>query len=178
MKKEENKYIFSNVFALVDYIRYLYGKTHDHKEISPIKLQKSLYFLFAFWGGMIEKSKDNSEYVEYDFSNYSQYLFEEQFQAWVYGPVLPEVYRKYKDIDKEVPKEYDENKLFNNDSFLKDTTNSILNDIFDVADFKLVSLAHEDLCWKSHFDIEELTHENTIPREEIVYEYSKRESII
>ena len=29
------------------------------KEISPIKLQKSLYFCFAYWGGFVRKSKLN-----------------------------------------------------------------------------------------------------------------------
>lgn len=177
MEKEENKYIFNDIFVLANYVRYLYGHTHDYKEISPIKLQKSLYFLFAIWGGMVEKSKDNADFVEYNCGNYSPYLFEEQFEAWVYGPVLPSIYKKYKEEIEEVPKTYDDN-LFNGDTFLKETIESILNDIFNVADFKLVSISHEDMCWKNHFDIEDIVHEEIIPREEIINEYSKRESII
>ena len=175
--KNDDKYIFDNVFELAKYIRYLYGKLHDHRAISPIKLQKSLYFLFAFWGGMIKKSSEKADFVEYDCSEYSPYLFENEFEAWVYGPVLPEVYRDYKDNPEDVPQEYKEN-LFDNDLFLKETIDSILTDIFNVADFKLVSISHEDECWKSHFDISDVVHENSIPRFEIIDEYSKRESII
>lgn len=177
MEKEGKKYIFDDIFTLVDYVRYLYGYTHDYREISPIKLQKSLYFLFAFWGGMVEKSKDNANFVEYNCSNYSPYLFKEQFEAWVYGPVIPEVYKRFKDGNETVPKSYNVS-LFNGDTFLKETIDSILSDIFSVADFKLVSISHEDTCWKNHFDIEDFVHEDIIPREEIINEYSKRESII
>ena len=76
-----------------------------------------------------------------------------------------------------MPKENDSS-LFKGDQFLKETIDSILTDVFDIADFKLVSISHEDICWKNHFNIEDEVHSNIIPREEIVSEYAKRESII
>lgn len=52
--------------------------TCDAKPISNLQLQKILYFLQVVYcrdtGGL---------------------LFPEQFEAWQYGPVLPEVYREY-----------------------------------------------------------------------------------
>ena len=80
MKK--NNFIL-NAKDLASYICYRYFKiyTKGKKEISPIKLQKSLYFLFAYWGGFVRKNNNNIDYVE-EKINQSEYLFEDEFHAW------------------------------------------------------------------------------------------------
>ena len=85
----------SEAIRLALYIRKKYleykGNTKG-REISPIKLQKSLYFLFAYWGQFIRNNKINQDSVEVDYSNYDEYLFEDEIEAWTYGPVIPEVF--------------------------------------------------------------------------------------
>lgn len=58
-------------------IEYLLNKCED---ITPLALQKLLYYVHGFY---------------YAFNE--EFLFEEDCQAWVHGPVYPEVYQKYKD---------------------------------------------------------------------------------
>ena len=175
MENADKKTVFDKTEKLVQYIRYLYAKQNNNQEITPIKLQKSLYFLFAIWGGMVVKSRNNEKYVDFDLSKYSKYLFKDQFEAWVYGPVIPSVYKNHKD-SKTVTKEYDEG-IFKGDQFLKETISAILSDIFEIADFKLVSISHEDECWKNRFDINDIIHETIIPKDDIINEYAKRESV-
>ena len=47
--------------------------------VRPMKLQKLLFFAYGWYAGTADKR-----------------LFEEEFEAWPYGPVIPEVYRRYK----------------------------------------------------------------------------------
>jgi uncharacterized phage-associated protein len=47
--------------------------------ISNLKLQKLLYYAQAWY-----------------LANYKKPLFEEDFEAWVHGPVIPELYHEYK----------------------------------------------------------------------------------
>ena len=49
-------------------------------DISPIKLQKGLYFLFAFWGGQVIKQKNNKN-LEIEM-NFDENLFDADFVAW------------------------------------------------------------------------------------------------
>lgn len=50
------------------------------KSITPLKLQKLVYYAQA---------------LSHPFNN--RFLFEEDFEAWVHGPVSPELYYKYKE---------------------------------------------------------------------------------
>ena len=47
--------------------------------VRPMKLQKLLFFAYGWYAGTAGKR-----------------LFKEEFEAWPYGPVIPEVYRQYK----------------------------------------------------------------------------------
>lgn len=66
MKKIEKE---DRLFAITDYL------VQKHKITEPVKIQKILYFLYLEY--LKEKKKK---------------LFEEEFEAWVYGPVLRRVY--------------------------------------------------------------------------------------
>ena len=91
-----DKYIVDKE-GLYNYLLNSY-KSKYGKDISPIKLQKGLYFLFAFWAqkiSQIKKSKECNEGYEI-YGNYSEYLFDADFQAWAYGPVDHDIYSKYK----------------------------------------------------------------------------------
>ena len=171
---EQKKGIFS-ALDLAKYICYMYYAEYK-KEISPIKLQKSLYFCFAYWGGFVRKNNKNEDYVEEKIS-LSEYLFNEKFKAWVYGPVIPDIFRKYKD-NKINYKNLDFNSIFDEENLtVREAVDSLLNELFEVSDFKLVSISHEDECWKNHFDIFAEEHNQDIPPEEIINEYAFRKTV-
>lgn len=127
--------------------------------ISPIKLQKSLYLLYAMWAGNTRRlneviDDDNSIGVcEKDNKLYED-LFEPNFEAWKYGPVDPDVYFKfkyrndYKGKNKINPiKDVDDGVMTMIKSFIDET----LNEIFDISDFTLVDITHEDNSWKETY---------------------------
>lgn len=147
--------------------------THNTKVLTNIKLQKALYFLLAYWGGFIRKGKlvDSEEII-----TVNDVLFSNEIQAWVYGPVVPDVFYAQK---KGTLGDYkiDLTEIFNNTPMLEETLNSLLEDIFNVADFKLVSTSHEDKSWLNHFDMESKFHNEVIPQEEIIQEYTLRDAI-
>jgi uncharacterized phage-associated protein len=166
-----------DIIALAGYVKQKY-RDDKKREISPLKLQKSLYFLFAYWGGFItknkkiktiEEKKPNSIKIELDYSKHSEYLYETEIQAWVYGPVLPKVYRK-EDIDSH----YNANNFVTDDADVKEFIDDLLGQIFDVSDFRLVDISHADNIWKKYFNPNEECHNNIMPSDEIINEYASK----
>ena len=152
---------------LAAYIQKKYYE-EKHQEISPIKLQKTLYFLFAYWGGMVRKSKLYPNAVEESFKNYCEYLFDEDFEAWVYGPVVPAVYH-----EDNIAKFYNE-KMFDGKEKLKEFIDDLLKELFNTGDFTLVDVSHSDNSWKNNFNYDDEFHNNKIDKEEIISEYARK----
>lgn len=77
------------LFSIVSYL------INNHKITEPVKLQKILYFL----------------YLDY-LKQYDEKLFEDKFEAWVYGPVLRRVYYhlRYVGVNFDEYENFDENK--------------------------------------------------------------------
>ncbi len=168
------------IFNAVDLAAYIAKKYHEEYsngrfEISPIKLQKSLYFCFAMWGGLIRKAKKNPEFVEENLTEQKEILFDDEIEAWVYGPVIPNVYNAHK--ENKLGDSIIVEKEFEKNSFLKETINSILDDLFEVADFKLVSISHEDKCWSNNFDSDDMYHNYIIDKDLIISEYANKQHI-
>lgn len=81
-------------FDIANYFIWLANETGSF--ISNLKLQKLVYYAQAWY-----------------LACHDEPLFEEDFQAWVHGPVIPSLYQKYKhfgwqpiseDVDPELPK--------------------------------------------------------------------------
>lgn len=51
----------------------------EDTSVTNLKIQKLVYYAQAWY-----------------LANYGNSLFEEDFQAWVHGPVIPELYQQYK----------------------------------------------------------------------------------
>ena len=153
-----------DINSFVLYIADKHNKDY-HSMISLIKLQKSLYFCFAYWGGFILNSKKSESML-----NFSPYLFHANFQAWGLGPVISEIVKKYnaKEYDNISLTQDDIERIFNNNKILKETIISLLNDIFQISDFKLVNIAYDN-TWKSHY---EGVKNKIMPADEIIKEYS------
>lgn len=104
--------------------------------MSPKKLQKILYYAYSWY-----LTLTNEDVRELD-----NKLFEERFEAWVHGPVIPEIYKKYrgygsKDIteSEEIIGEFDTDTL------------GILNDVWEVYGHfngnELESITHQEDPW-------------------------------
>lgn len=168
----------SEAIKLALYIRkrYLeYKENINSRIISPIKLQKSLYFLFAYWGQFIAQNQNNKDSVEVDYSNYNKYLFEDAIEAWTYGPVVPKVFHAEKEgvLDSKQMQE-GINEYLEDEPIKKEFIDNLLEQLFEIDDFGLVNISHQDQCWKKHYIELDERHNREIPKQEIIDEYSKR----
>lgn len=134
------EFYFDDVDILINHLLYKY------KELPPLKLQKNLYFLFAFYSGtyQVEEKEGNSEFSYL----YPRYLFNADFEAWTYGPVIREVYNKNKNNGYSAKKfEFDMNSTKDKEisNFIDDVSDMIMNK----SDFALVDRSHGDQVWKN-----------------------------
>jgi len=116
-------------FDVADYFLSLVDEeTGD--SISNLKLQKLVYYAQGF-----------------SLAIYDRLLFKDTIEAWALGPVIPKLYRKYKDYSANsipVPTELDMSK------FDEDTTN-LLNEVYAVfgqySAWKLSQMTHREPPW-------------------------------
>lgn len=127
MVKEEG--YFKEAIILARHIKY------KEPNIPPLRLQKTLYFLFAFYGNIFGEEE-----------GYPEYLFNEDFEAWKFGANLKSIYEGNKE-GKVYKEEYiakdgkDEQVL----SMIEEATISINN----LGDFELVERNQQDQAWKN-----------------------------
>jgi uncharacterized phage-associated protein len=159
--------------AVAAYIKNRYENMDGNigKEISPIKIQKALYFCFAYWGAFVASGKRKKEQSEVDVSNYEDYLFDNKIEAWVYGPVVRDVYEVYK--NNELNKYYIP-QMFEDKNTMKDYLDGLLDEVLDVSDFRLVDISHNDNCWKKNFNSFGFRPNKEITKKDIINEYEKR----
>lgn len=161
-------YVFPNK---TDLVNHLYYQLHSP---TPIKIQKTLYFLFAFYDSSYGIEKNNQQKNEFTDSNYPQYLFEPNFEAWMYGPIDVDVYKSTKQ-DSYSPKKLDKSKMNNilNKSE-KENIYTLINDICsevdNVDDFTLITRTQEDISWIKTYE----TSNKIMQPENIVKNYEKR----
>lgn len=141
---KDSNVVFKNLEVLVKHLFSL------EQNLSPIKLQKSLYFLFAYYGatyGSIGKDLSNDNKIE-ETTVYPKYLFNANFEAWKYGPVIHEVYSKNKDngyeAEKYEPVDSKETEVL---SYLNET----FKQLNEISDFGLVERSHLDKSWKEPY---------------------------
>lgn len=170
--------VFSSALSFANYISQYYNEATG-KQISPIKLQKSLYFCFAYWGAYIQKAKQNSlqsGVVETNLAQYPVYLFPENpvnhFEAWTYGPVIRSVHQE-------------QNQIINAPTFenveeitpeVFEMLDGLLKQLFDISDFSLVNISHCDDSWKENYDDAAVNHNKIMPHTDIISEYVKKYS--
>lgn len=102
--------------------------------ITNLKLQKLLYYAQAF----------------YLVNNNGKKLFDDDIQAWQYGPVVPSVYQEYKKfnsypIDFSKVKDRKFNFTKNQLNYLSD----FANEYFRYSATELVTKTHEEQPWKT-----------------------------
>lgn len=127
-----------------DLVRYLFAK---FGELSPLKVQKGLYFLYAYYGANYGQQEQEGV-LEQDF-NLPPNLFNARFEAWTYGPVIREVYDNFKRDEFTTNKISLEEaqEIFNGHNEAKLFVDELFDQINKVSDFSLVDRSHEDNSW-------------------------------
>lgn len=108
-----------NEYKAMDIAKYFINELHPE----PLKLQKLLYFAQGF-----------------SYAFYDKELFNDDFEAWVHGPVIPSIYHEYKSY------EYNPIDLNYN---LKEFS----NDVIDLLEYIKKNYAKYDAKY-----LEEITH--------------------
>ncbi|WP_258088361.1 Panacea domain-containing protein [Weissella fangxianensis] len=170
----QNKNVFEDKNALASFLLSFYDSP------TPLKIQKSIYLLWAFYAG----TYGAIDYAEENFNNdnslrYPTQLFDPAFEAWRYGPVDYDIYTEMKQ-DKLPESESDLNNLIAQ-STLDDASQkrniymfleNLISQINDMDDFSLVNRTHQDKSWLDSYK-EGKPHIN-IPSEIIHDEYVKK----
>lgn len=120
-------------YSVYDVINWFLSKD----SMSPKKLQKLLYYAYS-WDLVFENN--SSETI-------TSRLFDNDFEAWVHGPVIPEVWSEYREngrsaIDK-IEGNYDN--YFDEDTL--DTLNQVWEEYGQFNGNQLESLTHQESPW-------------------------------
>lgn len=124
--------------------QYTYGEVANwflykgEGKISPNKLQKLVYYAYAWTLTLLNDSQDVLKNRLFD---------DARFEAWVHGPVIHELYNEYAKYGFSDISEYRDKPIFTEDA------EDILNQVWDVyggysAD-QLESMTRQELPWKN-----------------------------
>lgn len=121
-------------------------------ELSPLKLQKLLFYIQAWYAANTDKR-----------------LFEDDIYAWQLGPVVQDVYHRYK--------QYGAQDLNNEDisiSFQDDQHDADIKSVLDVygkmSAYELVARTHKEEVWRKNYE----SSNNLIPFEEIKVAFKRK----
>lgn len=121
-----------NCYQVADYF-LAKQDTEAGDTISNLKLQKLVYYAQGFHLAIFNKP-----------------LFNEQIQAWMHGPVVPELYQKFKIYGSGAIPPITEIDLIQ----FKEETLSFLDEVYSVfnqySGWALRNMTHEELPWKEH----------------------------
>lgn len=145
---DKTDFFFNSIDVLISHVvNFLDNPT-------PLKVQKSLYFLWAFYAA----TYGNIDYQEKtDFSDQEKYprsLFEADFEAWSYGPVINSVFAEYHKTNgfEGVSDKYVESEISDkNEKEVWSFIDDLLTQINKVNDFGLVERSHQDSAWRNAY---------------------------
>lgn len=152
----QEKYFFNNIDNLVEHILFQFP------EIGPLKLQKGLYFLFAFYINTYSV-EPQTDLIESE-NIFPKYLFQADFEAWNYGPVIRDVYLKFKE-KQYTPRQY---QFYDKDKEIELFIKDAMRMIVEKSDFALVDRIQEDIAWQKAYRNQ---HSNIINIKDIENEY-------
>jgi len=106
------------------------------KIVRPMKLQKLIYYTIGFF-----------------MRDYGEYLINESFYKWDYGPVIPEIYEsfsKYKHHPiQEMEKGNEDDYYVINDMKMLKTLKDVIGCYGNIPDFELTDLAYKHIFWRN-----------------------------
>ncbi len=120
-----------SAYDIANYFIYK-AKKDDQELISPLKLQKLVYYAQGLHLAL-----------------YGKPIFKENIIAWNYGPVVPELYKKYKQYGaRGIAPE----RAFDPDS-IDDDMREFLDEVYTAfgqfSATRLMDLTHSDNCWRN-----------------------------
>lgn len=120
---------------------YLAWSSDQDAELDNLKLQKLLYYTQGHALG--ERGSR---------------VFSDEIQAWVHGPVVPAVYRRFKsyggnpiDAEAELPETFDWDDYRDIEDFLQQVWNTYAK----YASWTLRNMTHSEAPWSQHFNADE-----------------------
>lgn len=136
-----------HLIIFADYLAIRYKEEYG-EDISILKMNKALYFCFAYWGAYVRMGKNNIDNIEVDgVENYSEYLFNAEFKAGAYGPYITRLpkfqnkyfiqYEKAKELDNFIVKGQYNGNVY---KFL----DPLIRDLFNVNEFDLMDISKKD----------------------------------
>lgn len=133
-------------------IQYL---LHQCDDITPLALQKGLYYIQGFY-----------------YAFHGAYLFEDNCQAWVHGPVYREIYERYRDYhyDPIAPvKEFDTSLLSAEEKAICD---SVIRYLCCYSGYVLERFTHKEMPWlRTRGDLPDGDPSTRIIKKELIGEY-------
>lgn len=162
----ENTNSIFDALDLAKYLNYLHHKQYG-RNISPLKLQKVLFFLFGEWGAFVSKSRSDKTGDWKILTNLPKYLFSDEIEAWLYGPVVKSVYEQFNN------ETMTEEEIFRDEEqrYVGEFINDLSSELFRLSDFRLVELTHQMNCWISRFNEKDAHHNNKIDKDDIINEF-------
>lgn len=153
-------YIFNQTEELIHYL------LKRDKTMSQVRLHKTLYLLYAFYGGTYGSLEIHSEIEK----SYPKELFDAEFEAWKYGPVIYEVFinkknGQYDNLDHLKPFEPETKQQKDILIFIDE----LLTQIDQMSDFSLIDRVRQDQSWK---DIYKQGRE-IMNNQDIIHEYAE-----
>lgn len=128
-----------SAFDIANY--FLFKAKHDQELISNLKLQKLVYYAQGL-----------------HLAAYGTPIFKEKIRAWNYGPVVSELYLKYKNYGaRGIPSD----KSFNSEKIDNDTR-EFLDEIYaafgQFSAGRLAELTHTEQCWQDAYPNKVIKH--------------------
>lgn len=162
-----------NRITFADYLAIRYKEQYG-EYISILKMNKVLYFCFAYWGAYVRVGKNNIDNIEVDgLEDYSEYLFNAEFKAGIYGPYIEKLpkcnnkyviqYRKDKELHKFIVYHKYNGEVY---KFLK----PLIRDLFNANEFDLMDISMKDEEYKRAKD----NNYGIMNNDKIINEYCKK----
>ncbi|PSF35524.1 hypothetical protein C7H19_16040 [Aphanothece hegewaldii CCALA 016] len=137
-------------FNVADYFIRLANETGSF--VSNLKLQKLVYYAQAWHLAL-----------------YDVPLFEEDFQAWIHGPVIPTLYQKYRVFGWR-PITEDVNPIL--PEAIQDFLNEVAQEYFACDAYELEQMTHAETPWnRARGDLPPDAHSNAVIKKEWMKEY-------
>lgn len=152
--------------TFADYLAIRY-KEQYREDISILKMNKVLYFCFAYYGAYVRMGKNNKENIELEISEYvKEYLFNVEFKAGIYGPYI-ESLPQY------------ENRYSIQGTYIQDIYNSevlkyldpLIRDLFNANEFDLMDISKKD----EEYQRAKNNNYGIMNNENIINEYCKKD---
>jgi uncharacterized phage-associated protein len=136
--KNEAKDIIGTPYKAIDIAKYILFMAYENGDlVTNLKLQKLLYYAQAWY------------MVHHD----GKKLFEDEIEAWRFGPVIRDIYDLYKEfsanpIVEQVDKKYAVYLKQEDREFM----NEFLGEFMDYSASSLVNMIHHERPWQEAFD--------------------------